>query len=96
MFTVLETAIQGLHFRLCNLLYIFTVVYALCKWLILIFSETTEASSFKIERGIALDNIYISTGNDVARHLRSATNRINVFILGHVLVAKTRLWFNRF
>ena len=59
-FTVLETVIQALHFLSCNLVDIFarwprkwgssgpTVVYALHKWLILIFLETTNASRFKI------------------------------------------------
>ena len=59
-FTILEIVIQGLHFSLCNLLDVFApwprkwgsigpaVVYAFHMWLILICSETTNASSFKI------------------------------------------------
>ena len=38
------------------------VVYALRKGLILIFSETTNAISFKIEQGITLDSLYILSG----------------------------------
>ena len=39
---------------------------------------------------VALDSLYISTGNDVFAYLRQAANRINVFILGQVPVAITR------
>ena len=52
-----------------------TVVYALHKGLIVIFSETTNANSFKIEHDKALDSLYIYTGNDVTRYFRSAENR---------------------
>ena len=101
-FTVLETVIQGLYFFCCNLLGICTpwprkwgssgptVVHALHKRLILICSETANASIFKIWYDIALDSTYISTGNDVTSYFRSAENGINVFILGHVRVAISR------
>ena len=44
----------------------------------------------------ALDSFYTSTGNDVTSYFRSAANRINVCILGHVLIAISQWWFNRF
>ena len=37
--------------------------------------ETTRARNFKIYQHIALENLYISTGNDVISYLRSAANR---------------------
>ena len=64
--------------------------HALHKWLILIFSETANASSFEIQHVVALDSLYISTGNDVTSCFQSAENRINVFILGQVWVAISR------
>ena len=51
--------------------------------LVLNISETTKASKFR--PSIALDSLYIFTGNDVASYFRSAANRINVFILGRLL-----------
>ena len=75
-FTVLETVIQWLQFLFCNLLDIFaawprkwgssgpTVVYALHKLLILICSETANASSVKIYHDIVLDSLYIPPRND--------------------------------
>ena len=53
-------------------------------------SETAEASNFKISHSITLDGLYIFTENNVTRYFRSAANRINVFILGHVRVAISR------
>ena len=95
-FTVSE--IQGLHVLLCNPSDIFaacpkkwgsigpTVVNALRKWLILIFSETTNVSSFKIYHGTALNGLYMFTGKDVTSYFRTAENRINVLIFGQVRV----------
>ena len=34
-----------------------------------------------------LDTLYISTGSDITSYFCLAANRINVFILGHVLMA---------
>ena len=53
-------------------------------------SETTRTSNFKIYRKVALDSLYILTGNDVISYFRSAANRINVVILGYVRVAISR------
>ena len=53
-------------------------------------SENTMASNFKIYRNVALDSLYISTGNDVIIYFQSAPNRINVFILGQIRVAVSR------
>ena len=52
------------------------VVCALHKWLILICPETDKTSSFKIKYEIALDSLYMFTGNDVNTYFRSAENRI--------------------
>ena len=38
---------------------------AVRKWLILMLSETTKDSSFKIPQGIALDSLYIFSGSNV-------------------------------
>ena len=43
-------------------------------------SENTTAINLKVYRNLALDSLYISTGNDVITFLRSAANRTNVFI----------------
>ena len=78
-FTVLETVIQGLHIIFCNLLDILLLdpdVYALRKWLILVFWETTNAGRFKILHSIALGSLYISTGNDVNSYFRLAANSV--------------------
>ena len=40
--------------------------------------------NFKINRYIAFDMLYTSTGNDVTGYFQSAANRIKLFILGHV------------
>ena len=64
--------------------------------LILIFSETTSASSSKMQHDIALSSLYISTGNNVTIFFRSAENRINMLIFGHVRDAISRWGFNRF
>ena len=66
------------------------------NWLILIFSETTKASNFKIQQGIALGSTCIFTENDITGYFRSAPNRTSVFILDHVRVAVSRRRFNRF
>ena len=50
-------------------------------------SETTRASNFKFYPNVALDSLYISTGNDIIIYFQSASNHISVFILGHVRVA---------
>ena len=42
------------------------------------------AGNFKIYYNIALDSLYISTIDDFIIYSRSAANRINVFIFGHV------------
>ena len=53
-------------------------------------SETAEASDFKIYHEVALDTVYISTGNDIMNYFRSEENRTNVQILGPVRVAISR------
>ena len=50
-------------------------------------SETNRASNFTIYHDLALDSLYISTGNDVINYFRSAANRTNVFILAYVRFA---------
>ena len=42
--------------------------------LFFLISETTQGSKFKNYYDIALDSVYISTGNDVTRYFRSAAN----------------------
>ena len=59
-------------------------------------SETTRASTFKINHNVSLDSLYISTRNDVTIYFRSAVHSINVFILGYVRVAISRQNFSRF
>ena len=63
---------------------------ALRKWLIVIVSETTKESSFKIQQALAIVSLYIFTGNDVTSYFRSAANRINVFSLCHVWIVISR------
>ena len=50
------------------------------------FFETTNASSFKISHDIALVSICILIGNDDNSYIRSAANRIDVFIFVHVQI----------
>ena len=47
-------------------------------------SKTNGASNFKIYRNVALDGLFIATGNDVIIYFLSTVNHINVFIFGHV------------
>ena len=47
-------------------------------------SETARHSNFKIYHNVSQDSLYISTGNHVIICFRSAANRTNVSILGHV------------
>ena len=53
------------------------VVYALHKWLIKIFSRTTEASNPQVHISITPEGIYICAGNDVISCFRSAANRVH-------------------
>ena len=54
----------------------------------IIFMETAWASNSKIfHHQPSIDSLYISTGNNVVTYFRSAANRINVFIVDHVLVS---------
>jgi len=53
-------------------------------------SETIRASDFKIYHNVALDSLYISTGNDVTSYFRSAANQTNVQMFGDILVAISR------
>ena len=53
-------------------------------------SETTKASNFKIYHNVAHESLYISTGNDITIFFRSAANRTDVSILGHVQVVISR------
>ena len=41
-------------------------------------SETIRDNDFKIYHKVALDSLYIPTGNDVINYFRSAVNRTNV------------------
>ena len=59
-------------------------------------SETIRASDFKISHSVGLDSLYIWTGNDVTSYFRSAANRIDVLILGHVWIVVSQSRFNRF
>ena len=54
---------------------LWTTVYALHKWLILIFSRTTKASNSQISTEVVPEGL-------VTSYFRSAANRITVFILG--------------
>ena len=49
-------------------------------------SETTRAINFSNHPNVAHDSLYISTANYVKIYFRSAANRTNVSILGHVRV----------
>ena len=40
-------------------------------------SETARANNFKIDQNLALDSVYISTGNDAIAYFRSTANRTN-------------------
>ena len=59
-------------------------------------SESNRASNFKIYYKVAHDSLYILIGNDVIIYFRSAANRTNVPISGHVRVAISRKRLNRF
>ena len=52
--------------------------------------ETIRASNFKNLTHHSLASLYIFTGKDVTIYFRSAANRINMFILGHVRMAISR------
>ena len=52
--------------------------------------ETIRGSEFKKYLNVALDTLYISTGNDVINYFRSEVNRTNVYIFGHVRVTISR------
>ena len=43
-------------------------------------SKTIRASDFKSFHNVALDSLYISTGNDIIIYFRSEANRTNVYI----------------
>ena len=60
------------------------------------FLQTTWANKLKIYWPVAPAKLHILTRNDVTSHFRSATNRINMLILGHVQVEISRLWLNWF
>ena len=54
-------------------------------------SDTHRASDVKRFRHVSLNySPYMSTSNDVTSYFRSAANRIDVSMLGHVLVAISR------
>ena len=53
-------------------------------------SETVRVSDFTIYHKVALESLYISTGNDFINYFQSAANRTNVYILGHVRVVISR------
>ena len=55
----------------------------------LISSKLLEIVTLKFKTA-ARDSLYIFTGNSVTTYFRSAANRMNVFILGHVWVAISR------
>ena len=55
---------------------------AVTQWFSLNISETNKASNFKKVNSVALDTLYIFTGNDVTSYFRSAVNRRNAFIWG--------------
>ena len=74
----------------------FALPHQLLDFLVVNISETAIANNYKIYHHIALGSLYISTGNDITVYFRAAVNRINVFILGHIGVAISRYWFNRF
>ena len=83
-FTVFER-IQVLHLLFVNN-YAFllldssgepTVVRALHKRLISIFSKSTEASNPQKYTNVVLEGLYIITGNDVINYFRSAKNRVH-------------------
>ena len=57
-----------------------TIVYSLRECLILIFSKTTNASSFKVQQGITLGSLYIYTGNDVTGYFQSAVSSFWVML----------------
>ena len=63
---------------------------AVTKWFFEYLSETIKASDFRIYHKVALDILYILTGNDVINYFWSAANRTNVFILGQVRVTISR------
>ena len=102
-FTVLERVIQGLHLFLCAALDTFaswarewgsrgpTVVDALHKWLIQIFSKTTEAINPQVHTSVKPEGIYICTGNDVIGYFRSATNSVSA--TGAAANFSVRKWF---
>ena len=58
------------------------VVYLLHKWLISIFSKTSEDSNTQIFKSIIPEHIYIATGNDVIViiYFRSAANRLHATV----------------
>ena len=49
--------------------------------------QTTKASNSQIYNKVVSEVPYIDTGNNVSSYFRSAANRVNVSILGHVRAA---------
>ena len=49
-------------------------------------AAVTISCNFKIYHDVAIDSLHIWAGNDITISFRSAANRINVFIWGHVRV----------
>ena len=49
-------------------------------------SKTARAIDFKISHNVVLNSRYILTGNDVTIYFWSATTRVNVLFLGHILI----------
>ena len=64
--------------------------------LVLIYRKLLELAISKRSHNVALDSLYISTGNDIIIYFQSAAKRISVFILGQVLVVIYRQLFSRF
>ena len=60
------------------------------------FGFRSSTTLIPIPHNVEYDVLYISTGNDVTIHFRSAANRTHVSILGRARVAISRLRLSRF
>ena len=94
-FTVLESLIQLLHFLLCykpikhfcSLAPKMGLKWTLRKWLVLIFSKTTEAINPQVDTNVVPEGLYILTGNDI---ISKSHKRVHFgSCLGRIFISRT-------
>ena len=70
------------------------MVFALHKWLVLIFSTITEASNQQIHANVVPEGLYILVGNDVISCFWSAVDRVHAVAAADDFTV-TKLYFRK-